>query len=102
MNIKRLFLVGLTALSLTSCDLTNSVVGGNSNDLKLLRIETTDENNDYEISYVKSAKRNRKNAKKEIDKTNVTLTAVVKYESRASFIDLVVYNSTTNKTVVFN
>ena len=102
MNIKRLFLVGLTALSLTSCDLTNSVVGGNSNDLKLLRIETTDENYDYGISYVKSAKRNRKNAKKEIDKTNVTLTAVVKNESRASFIDLVVYNSATNKTVVFN
>ena len=100
MNIKRLFLVGLTALSLTSCNLDNSIVGGNSNDLKLLRIETADEND--EIPYVKSAKRNRKNAKKEIDKTNVTLTAVVKNESRASFIDLVVYNSATNKTVVFN
>ena len=84
-------------------------------DLQLLRIETKsiiDENLGYRpVSYA-----NRKRAKKvndssvgntgdnieKIESEMVNLVAVIKNENRASFIDMVVYNSQTEKTVVYN
>ena len=115
MNIKKFLLSGLTVLSLasfTSCDLLESITGGNpiisssessesinNKDLQLLRIETGEES-----GYIgfKSLKREKRNAKKEAESQYITLTAVIKNETRASFIDMVVYDSVSNKTVVYN
>lgn len=108
---------------LVGCSLFNNDSDGNTpkTDLQLLRIETTDANGGYypggygPISYV-----NRKNAKavttleakntanqtanqiEEIENQTVSLVAVIKNENRASFIDMVVYNSQTGKMVVYN
>ena len=84
-------------------------------DLQLLRIETTEANGGYPgyrpLSYVnrKSAKaittlaaKNTANQIEEIESQTVSLVAVIKNENRASFIDMVVYNSQTDKTVVYN
>jgi hypothetical protein len=103
---------------LVGCSLSNNDSDGNTpqTDLQLLRIETTEANGGYPglnrpLSYV-----NRKNAKavttlaakstanqiEEIESQTVSLVAVIKNENRASFIDMVVYNSQTDKTVVYN
>lgn len=103
---------------LVGCSLSNNDSDGNTpqTDLQLLRIETTEANGGYSpFSYA-----NRKNAKavttlaakntanqtanqiEEIESETVSLVAVIKNEYRASFIDMVVYNSQTDKTVVYN
>lgn len=108
---------------LVGCSLFNNDSDGNTpkTDLQLLRIETTETNGGYypggygPISYV-----NRKNTKavttlaakntanqtanqiEEIESQTISLVAVIKNENRASFIDMVVYNSQTGKTVVYN
>ena len=104
---------------LVGCSLSNNDSDRNTpqTDLQLLRIETTEANGGYypggygPLSYV-----NRKNAKavttlaakntanqiEEIESETVSLVAVIKNENRASFIDMVVYNSQTDKTVVYN
>ena len=106
---------------LVGCSLSNNDSDGNTPQtyLQLLRIETTEANGGYPgeypggypgvyrpLSYV-----NRKNAKavttlaakntanqtanqiEEIESETVSLVAVIKNEYRASFIDMVVYNS---------
>ena len=112
----------LSLLLLTACDLQtiiNSVTqgitpnpqGGQTN-LQLLRIETADNGNYFPNGYINSygtqltmPSFNAKNADdqvEEIESNYVNLVAVIKNEDRASFIDMVVYNSQTNKTVVYN
>ena len=101
-----------------------------STDLQLLRIETTESTNGIYpglISPWSSAKstssravtllstkstsrqaviavntENTDNRVEEIESETVNLVAVIKNENRASFIDMVVYNSRTDKTVVYN
>ena len=122
MKTTKFFALLVTVISLfllVGCSLSNNDSDGNTpqTDLQLLRIETTDANGGYytggygPISYV-----NRKNAKavttlaakntanqiEEIESQTVSLVAVIKNENRASFIDMVVYNSQTGKTVVYN
>ena len=103
---------------LVGCSLSNNDSNGNTpqTDLQLLRIETTEANGGYPggyrpLSYVnrKSAKavttlaaKNTDNQIEEIENQTVSLVAVIKNENRASFIDMVVYNSQTDKTVVYN
>jgi hypothetical protein len=104
---------------LVGCSLSNNDSDGNTpqTDLQLLRIETTEANGGYypggysPLSYVnrKSAKavttlaaKNTDNQIEEIESQTVSLVAVIKNENRASFIDMVVYNSQTDKTVVYN
>ena len=99
-------------------------------DLQLLRIETTESTNGMYPGYftpfsstkstssravtalsTKSTSRqaviavsaeSTDNQVEEIENETVSLVAVIKNENRASFIDLVVYNSQTDKTVVYN
>ena len=99
-------------------------------DLQLLRIETTESTNGIYpglISPWSSAKstssravtllstkstsrqaviavntESADNKVEEIESETVSLVAVIKNENRASFIDMVVYNSQTGKTVVYN
>ena len=99
-------------------------------DLQLLRIETTESANGIYpgfIGHLSSAKstssravtllstkstrrqaviavntENTDNQVEEIESETVNLVAVIKNENRASFIDMVVYNSRTDKTVVYN
>ena len=106
----------------------NSSQGGA--DLQLLRIETTESTNGIYPGFIgplssakstssravtplstKSTSRqaviavnteNTDNQVEEIESETVNLVAVIKNENRASFIDMVVYNSQTDKTVVYN
>ena len=99
-------------------------------DLQLLRIETTESTNGMYPGYftpfsstkstssravtalsTKSTSRqaviavsaeSTDNQVEEIENETVSLVAVIKNENRASFIDMVVYNSQTGKTVVYN
>ncbi len=107
---------------LVGCSLSNNDSDGNTpqTDLQLLRIETTEANGGYPGGYRPLSYVNRKNAKavttlaakntanqtanqiEEIESQTVSLVAVIKNENRASFIDMVVYNSQTDKTVVYN
>ncbi len=103
---------------LVGCSLFNNDSDGNTpqTDLQLLRIEMTEANGGYPggyrpLSYVngKSAKavttlaaKSTANQIEEIESQTVSLVAVIKNENRASFIDMVVYNSQTDKTVVYN
>ena len=124
-TLKRLLLV-LTVLSLlllTACDLqtiiNNVAQGINPNpqdgqtNLQLLRIETADDtSNNFHNGYFNQygsqltmPSFNAKNADdqvEEIESNYVNLVAVIKNEDRASFIDMVVYNSQNGKTVVYN
>jgi hypothetical protein len=107
---------------LVGCSLFNNDSDGNTpqTDLQLLRIETTEANGGYPGDYGAVSYVNRKNAKavttlavkstanqtanqiEEIESQTISLVAVIKNENRASFIDMVVYNSQTDKTVVYN
>ena len=94
---------------LVGCSLSNNDSDGNTpqTDLQLLRIETTEANGGYPGDYRPLSYVNRKNAKavttlaakntanqiEEIESETVSLVAVIKNEYRASFIDMVVYNS---------
>ena len=80
-------IVLISTLFVTSCNITQE------KDLHLLRIEKIEEN----VNYSK-----RRNLKQEVDGYYISLRAVIKNSERASFIDMVVYNSQTNKTVVYN
>ena len=80
-------IVLISTLFVTSCNITQE------KDLQLLRIEKIEEN----VNYSK-----RRNSKQEVDGYYISLRAVIKNSERASFIDMVVYNSQTNKTVVYN
>lgn len=99
-------------------------------DLQLLRIETTESTNGIYPGFInplssakstssravtllstKSTSRqavialnteSTDNQVEEIESETVSLVAVIKNENRASFIDMVVYNSQTGKTVVYN
>ena len=103
MNIfKRLFVtffVGFTLITHVSCDVIKNFLPSIGSDLKLLRIETPSNSDNVSLRKAKSIK---KEAKKEIDSEDITLTAVIKNETRASFIDMVVYDSISKKTVVYN
>ena len=123
--LKRLLLV-VTILSLwllTACDLggiiNNTPQGDNNNsqstqtNLQLLRIETAESAfgtfpNGYTTlsinqQFVPSfAAQNTDVQVEEIESNYVNLVAVIKNEDRASFIDMVVYNSQNGKTVVYN
>ena len=123
-TLKRLLLVVtiLSLLLLTACDLqaiiNNVAQGINPNpqdgqtNLQLLRIETANNGNYFPNGYINSygtqltmPSFNAKNADdqvEEIESNYVNLVAVIKNEDRASFIDMVVYNSQTDKTVVYN
>ena len=123
-TLKRLLLVVtiLSLLLLTACDLqaiiNNVTQGINPNpqdgqtNLQLLRIETANNGNYFPNGYINSygtqltmPSFNAKNADdqvEEIESNYVNLVAVIKNEDRASFIDMVVYNSQTDKTVVYN
>jgi uncharacterized protein YxeA len=79
-------IVLISTLFVTSCNITQE------KDLQLLRIEKIEEN----VNYSK-----RRNSKQEVDGYYISLRAVIKNSERASFIDMVVYNSQTNKTVVY-
>ena len=103
---------------LVGCSLSNNDSDGNTpqTDLQLLRIETTEANGGYPGDYSPFSYVNRKNAEdvttlaakrtanqiEEIESQTVSLVAVIKNENRASFIDMVVYNSQTDKTAVYN
>ena len=103
---------------LVGCSLFNNDSDANTpkTDLQLLRIETTEANGGYPGDYGAVSYVNRKNAKavttlavkstanqiEEIESETISLVAVIKNENRASFIDMVVYNSQTDKTVVYN
>jgi hypothetical protein len=80
-------IVLISTLFVASCNITQE------KDLQLLRIEKIEEN----VNYSK-----RRNLKQEVDGYYISLRAVIKNSERASFIDMVVYNSQTNKTVVYN
>ena len=123
--LKTLLLV-VTILSLvllTACDLggiiNNTPQGDNNNsqstqtNLQLLRIETAESAfatfpNGYtalsinQQSVPSFAAQNTDVQVEEIENTYVNLVAVIKNEDRASFIDMVVYNSQNGKTVVYN
>ena len=123
-TLKRLLLVVtiLSLLLLTACDLqaiiNNVAQGINPNpqdgqtNLQLLRIETANNGNYFPNGYINSYGMQLTmpsfNAKyaydqvEEIESNYVNLVAVIKNENRASFIDMVVYNSQTDKTVVYN
>ena len=123
-TLKKLLLVVtiLSLLLLTACDLqaiiNNVTQGINPNpqdgqtNLQLLRIETANNGNYFPNGYINSygtqltmPSFNAKNADdqvEEIESNYVNLVAVIKNEDRASFIDMVVYNSQTDKTVVYN
>ena len=112
----------LSLLLLTACDLqtiiNNVTQGINPNlqdgqtNLQLLRIETANDGNYFPNGYINSygtqltmPSFNAKSADvqvEEIENTYVNLVAVIKNEDRASFIDMVVYNSQNDKTVVYN
>jgi hypothetical protein len=110
-------------------DSSDGLQNNASSDLKLLRIEKSDSlpglnngynnglnGNDFQInSAVKpaAALHNSKSAGsqavmtagetfEEINSETVCFVAVIKNENRASFIDMVVYNSQNGKTVVYN
>ena len=124
-TLKRLLLVVtiLSLLLLTACDLqtiinnftqeiTPDPQNGQTN-LQLLRIETADDTsnnfhngyfNQYgsQLTMTSVSARNSDVQVEEIENTYVNLVAVIKNEDRASFIDMVVYNSQTDKTVVYN
>ena len=123
-TLKRLLLVVtiLSLLLLTACDLqaiiNNVAQGSNPNpqdgqtNLQLLRIETANNGNYFPNGYINSYgmqitmpsfnARNSDVQVEEIENTYVNLVAVIKNENRASFIDMVVYNSQTDKIVVYN
>lgn len=113
----------LSLLLLTACDLggiiNNTPQGDNNNsqstqtNLQLLRIETAESAfgtfpNGYttlsinQQSVPSFAAQNTDVQVEEIENTYVNLVAVIKNEDRASFIDMVVYNSQNGKTVVYN
>ena len=110
-----------------ACDLsevTNNILGGNNSsqnttetNLQLLRVERTEEqyNGSYNVvsnNYYGSARMvmpmNTTIAKaeetqvEELETESVNLVAVIKNEDRASFIDMVVYNSQTGTLAVYN
>lgn len=105
MKIKRnLFVVLLMAFMIcfVSCDMPN--LSSNTN-LQLLRIDTLDNTSISSKVEEKIVKRRTKvyaSSVEELNNNYVTLVAVIKNEDRASFIDMVVYNSQTAKTVVYN
>ena len=123
-TLKKLLLVVtvLSLLLLTACDLQtiiNNVTQGitpnlqdGQTNLQLLRIETANDGNYFPNGYINSygtqltmPSFNAKNADdqvEEIESNYVNLVAVIKNEDRASFIDMVVYNSQNGKTVVYN
>ena len=80
---------------MASCSIPN-FGGGNNTNLQLLRIETE---NNLSLSSNIEGKRAKLKAKDNIsdvevlDDNCVNLIAVIKNEERASFIDIVVYNS---------
>ena len=95
-------IIAIIMVGLASCGIPNMI--GNTN-LQLLRIETSD--NMAEVTNVKTYNRRKEKMRidehvEELDDDLVTLIAVVKNEERASFIDMVVYNSQNKKTVVYN
>ena len=113
----------LSLLLLTACDLggiiNNTPQGDNNNsqstqtNLQLLRIETAESAfgtfpNGYttlsinQQSVPSFAAQNTDVQVEEIESNYVNLVAVIKNEDRASFIDMVVYNSQNGKTVVYN
>ena len=105
MKIKRiLFVVLLMAFMIcfVSCDIPN--LSSNTN-LQLLRIDTLDNTSISSKVEEKTVKHRTKvyaSGVEELNNNYVTLVAVIKNEDRASFIDMVVYNSQTAKTVVYN
>ena len=105
MKIKRtLFVILLMAFMIcfASCGIPNS--SSNTN-LKLLRIDTLDNtsiSSDVENKPAKHSTRVYASGVEELNNNYVTLVAVIKNEDRASFIDMVVYNSQNKKTVVYN
>ena len=95
-------IIAIIMVGLASCGIPNMI--GNTN-LQLLRIETSD--NMAEVTNVKTYNRRKEKMRidehvEELEDDLVTLIAVVKNEERASFIDMVVYNSQNKKTVVYN
>ena len=105
MKIKRtLFVILLMAFMIcfASCGIPNS--SSNTN-LQLLRIDTLDNtsiSSDVENKPAKHSTRVYASGVEELNNNYVTLVAVIKNEDRASFIDMVVYNSQNKKTVVYN
>ena len=114
MKITKFFALLVAVISLfllAACNLSNG--NAPSTELQLLRIETTDVNVGYPGGYrpfshvnrkaaTNHAKKSTANQIEEVGSENVGLVAVIKNKNRASFIDMVVYNSQTNKIVVYN
>ena len=95
-------IITFVMICLVSCDIPN--FSGSTN-LQLLRIDTLDNtlmSVNAESKPTKLRTRVYKLGVEELNVNNVTLVAVIKNEDRASFIDMVVYNSQTTKTVVYN
>ena len=101
-------------ITTTSAQTTTGQITAGETNLQLLRIETEDATGDFlyksaTLSRAVSPRamempvlENTESNVTEIDSTRVTLVAVIKNEERASFIDMVVYNSQNGKTVVYN
>ena len=109
--MKKLIMLLVMLVSLVLLVACNS--GGNGGtlggtNLQLLRIETDENSNGYFRSTASANgvrkivaspldSRNGESQVEEIDSTYVNLVAVIKNEDRASFIDMVVYNSQNDK-----
>jgi hypothetical protein len=114
-----LVMVFTSLLLLGACNLIGAGDGGSSENnkpqtnIQLLRIETSDHSmggGAFDAVIKHTSKKIVAQAEsttpvfsvEEIDNSYISLVAVIKNEDRASFIDMVVYNSQTDKIVVYN